>query len=241
MRTAKLILIWFALPLCAALEASSSGVLAGVVVDDKGVPIADASILYTSVQTLIKSANGQRVATGPIVSSAVQTSADGSFAASGLPPATYHLCAYGVKDNHLGSCEWGQGTARVDLSEGQTARLRLVVAEGTMLTFQVEDPKHQVRDLESLPIVDGRLPLSGANFGIGVWAGSRYARARLVSVNGVLRRYQLAIPKNASVRLFLDTTLPVADAAGAAAVVRLPGPVLAAAGQAEVVVNLTIP
>jgi len=223
------------------LAASAGGSITGSVVDQTGKPIAGASVLYRSIQTMTKTAGGQRVLTGPMVGSGVKTSADGTFTVTGLPPAGYMLCAYGVKDNHLGSCEWGQGTTRSDIAAGQTAQLRFVVAEGTLLTFQVEDPKHQIIDLESLSMVNGRIPLSGGNFPVGVWAGAKYARAKLLSVNGAVRRYQLAIPKAATVRLHLDTSLRVADANGAALTIRQPSTAIAAGGQSEVVINLAIP
>jgi hypothetical protein len=242
MPIAKLIsiaLLWiFA---AAAAAAAAGGSISGVVVDDKGAPISDAVVLYHSLPNGITSSDGRRISTGTFVSSGARTVADGSFAISGLPPAVYYLCAYGTKDDHLGTCEWGQGTTSVPLADGQTAQVRFVVAEGTLLTFQVEDPKHQVVDLESLPTVNGGMALTGANFSIGIWAGTRYARAKLLSVNGATRRYQLAIPKTAAIRLHLDTSLHVADSNGGALALRQPSSTLAAGGQSEVIINLAIP
>jgi hypothetical protein len=243
MRTAKAIFIsigWI-LSGVAASGASPGGVLSGAVVDDKGTPMANALVVYRSVPTRVTAANGQRVPAVPVVGSGVKTAADGTFVVNGLPAAIYYLCAYGVKDTDLGSCEWGQGTTRVDLASGQTVQLQFQVAPGTMLTFQVQDPKDQIRDLEGLQTANAKLPLSGANFAIGVWAGSRYVRAALVSTSGATRRYQLAIPKTAAVRLFLDTSLNVVDASNMAIAAGRPGATLAAAGQAEVITNLTIP
>ena len=85
------------------------------------------------------------------------------------------------------------------------------------------------------------MPLSGANFAIGVWAGTRYTRAKLVGVNGASRRYQVAIPKSATVRLHLDTSLTVVDENGAALATARPSIAIAAAGQAEIVTTLTVP
>lgn len=219
---------------------ASSGTIAGSVVDRTGKPIAGASVLYRSIQTMTETAAGQRVLTGPMVGSGVGTAADGTFTVSGLPPGGYLLCAYGIKDNHLGSCEW-RGTARAEVSAGQTTRLKFVVDEGTLLTFQVQDPRHQVIDLESLPMVSGRIPLTGANFSIGIWVGAKYARAKLLSVSGATRTYQIAIPKTATVRLYLDTSLKVADANGAAIALRQQSSPIAADSQSEVVVHLVVP
>jgi hypothetical protein len=160
-----------------SLGASPGGTLAGVVVDDVGAPIPRALVFYHSVQTRVRLGDGHFSFTGSSISSSVRTAADGSFVATGLPAATYQLCAYGTRDSHLGSCEWGQGTTGVNLASDQTVNLKFVVAEGTLLTFQVEDPKHQIRDLESLQAETGRPAPPGANFAIGIWAGTRYAHS----------------------------------------------------------------
>lgn len=225
----------------AALGASAGGTLSGVVVDGSGAPIGGAVVLYKSVPAIATAANGTRVVTGPRVASGIKTAADGSFAVSGLPPATYNLCAYGVNSADLGSCEWGQGTTRAVLASGQTAQFSFQVAQGTLLTFQVQDAQQQIKSLEDLQPTHGGIVLTGANFAIGVWAGSRYVRAGLVSASGNTRQYQVAIPKTAIVRLHLDTSLNVVDATGAAIPARQPSSTLEAGGQSEVTVKLTVP
>jgi hypothetical protein len=225
-----------------AFGASTTGVISGVVVDGTGAPIAGALVLYTSVPPLVKGADGRPVANGPLVSARLTTAADGTFTAGGLPPAKYSLCVYGMKSTDLGPCEWGRGTTVVDLAAGQTAQLSFQIASGAMLTFQVSDPNRRVRDLADIPVSSGRVALSGANFAIGVWAGMRYARATLVSTSAAgTRQYQLAIPRTASVRLYLDTSLSVTDATGAAITTAQPSLTLAPAGQAEITTDLTIP
>lgn len=218
---------------------SATGTLSGIVVDDQGAPIANARVVYQTAPKIVHRTGGGWLTTGPLLGASVKTGIDGSFVINGLPVARYHICAYGVKPTHLGSCEW-QGTANVDLSTGQTGQLKIHIAEGTLLTFQIQDARQQIRDLADLNTSNGRLPVSGSNFAIGVWAGSRYTLAKLVSTTGSIRRYQLAIPKAATVRLFLDTTLNVTDASGAAVATGAPGATLSAASQAELITAFAI-
>lgn len=154
---------------------------------------------------------------------------------------TYNLCAYGVSNTDLGSCEWGQGTTQVTLSAGQTISLNFQVAQGALLTFQVQDLTRKIVSLEDLPVVHGRLPLTGANFGIGIWAGSRYVRAALVSKTAITRQYEVAIPKTATVRLYLDTSLAVLDANAAAIPLRQVAATIRPAGQRALTINLSVP
>lgn len=79
------------------------------------------------------------------------------------------------------------------------------------------------------------------NFAIGVWAGSYYVRAGLVSSNGTVRRYQVAVPKAATVRLHLDTRLNVVGAGGSALATRVPSTTISAAGRPDVFTNLIVP
>lgn len=219
--------------------ATPTGVLSGVVVDENGGAIAGAVVQYRSVPPVTIAADGHRI-TPPGASSSVQTGPDGKFAAN-LAPSRYHVCVYGVKTADLGTCEWGPGTTIVDLASGQTSQLSFRIQAGATLTFQVNDANRRIRDLADLPTVDGRIPLYGANFAIGVWAESRYVRATLVANTGTARTYQLVIPKTAAVRLFLDTSLNVNDVAGSAVAIRQPGTVLAPNGQAGITTTVTIP
>ena len=50
-----------------------------------------------------------------------------------------------------------------------------------------------------------------------------------------------AIPKTSAVRLFLDTTLSVADATSAPAAARVPGQMISPGGQGQLTINLTVP
>src|SRR5207245_1215241 len=108
----------------------------------------------------------------------------------------YYLCAAGVADVHLGSCEWTHGPKQVEVASGQTVReVSLQIAEGCKLTFWVDDLKGLIRDPADSPGPAGRMQFTGANFRIGIMAGTRYARARLVSAGAGTRTYQMLIPK----------------------------------------------
>jgi len=222
-----------------AYGAASTGTLSGVVVDDTGAPVAGAIISYNNGQAMSRTANGLTPSQGA-VASVVLTGADGGFSVTGLPAGGYGLCVYGPKPTHPGSCEWGPGATSVSVSPGQTAQVSLQIAEGTLLIFQVQDPGGKIRDLESQPTVNGRMPLTGSNFAIGVWAGTRYLRASLVSTSGTTHQYQVAIAKTASVRLFLNTALNVIDANSSAMAVGQPSLTISAGGQATVTTNLTV-
>ena len=89
MRTAKAMftsLTWVLLG-TAAFGASSGGALAGVVVNDKSAPLANALFVYTSVQRTFTGPNGQRITSGPVVGGSITTATDGTFIVSGLPAA----------------------------------------------------------------------------------------------------------------------------------------------------------
>jgi hypothetical protein len=133
-------------PAALTFAATAPGPISGVVVDGQGAPLANALVLYRSIPVRATAADGRRVSVGTVVGAGVKTGADGSFAVSGLEPASYGLCAYGSKESHLGTCDWGQGTVQVNVTSGQAIQLRFQVVEGTILTFQVQDPKQQIRD-----------------------------------------------------------------------------------------------
>ncbi len=220
--------------------APTDGTLSGLVVDQNGDPIPNALVVYRSVTRPIRQPNGRQIASGPVFGSGGRTGPDGRFAVSGLPPAAYDLCAFGVKPTDLGTCEWGPGAIRVDVAAGQTADVKFQIAEGALVTVVVQDVKRQIVDLSEARTGDGRMPLSGGNFAIGVWHGTRYVRAKLVSTTAASRSYQLAVPK-AAVRLHIDSPFKVLDASGAAITSGRPSSAISAVGQSVIAVNLTVP
>jgi hypothetical protein len=242
MRITATVLLSICSVLGGTLVAAPLGSLAGQVIDEHGAPVVGALVSYQSVPTFAVGPIGRSVASGPRVGAAAKTDANGMFAVSGLPPAVYHLCAFGTRSTQLGSCEWTQGTTRADLTTRQSlSDLKLLVAEGTLVTFQVEDPRHQIRDLTDFQQPRAMLPLTGSNFAVGIFVGRRYVRAKLVSTSPNSRTYEVAIPRTATVRLFIDTPLRVADVTGAAVSTAQRSTAIAANGQDSVTVHLAIP
>ena len=239
MQLLKMTLIVGFLAIGVSVFTASGAAVSGIVVDEKGNGVTGASVVYSRLPTFAWT-NGHRITTTPSIGSTVTTSTAGTFSVSGLPTGTYDLCAAGPKETHLGSCEWGPGAVRIDLLADQTASVKLGVTEGALITFHVADPHNQIVDLEDILAIGSGGNKLVANFGVGVWAGTRYFRARRISTVGVSRVYQLAMPKSGSVRLFLDTGLSVLDEGGASAAVRRLDRIIAPVGQSIMNVNLTI-
>jgi len=184
---------------------------------------------------------GQLLVSGPVISSGVRTDVGGKFSIAGLPAGSYYLCALGVKPNHLRSCEWDQPSVQVELSEGQNLEgIKLLVVEGTLLVFRVRDAKGVIEDTASGPMVDGRLALTGGTFRIGVVSGLRYAQATLVSQDGEIREYAVAVPKNAALRVLPDTSLQIRDIAGQSIQTGEPSLLLQVRGEEKLVVELDV-
>ncbi|HEX5431203.1 MAG TPA: carboxypeptidase-like regulatory domain-containing protein [Bryobacteraceae bacterium] len=201
------------------------GSISGSVVDEAGNPVAAATVTYHNLSKLVRGPAGQIISVDPRVNSAVRTGTDGTFLIASLPPGTYLLCASGTKITQLRSCEWTGGPTRIDLSSGGTASATLGLTDGTLLLFAVDDPNGHIRDLADLPVLDGLLPLTGENFRLGVMVGSRYVLAQLVSRSGGSRQYEVAVPKGATAKVMLDTSLSVLG---------VPSTPIAAAGQGPI-------
>ena len=217
-------------------EASISGTVLG----DGGTPVANALVMYE----MAPEATPGGAAPVPLrhaLHSAVTRAQDGTFTIAGLQVGTYYLCAAGLGPTDLRECEWIDPGITIELGAGQSVNgVNLKVAEGTLLVFNVRDPKGLIHDLADSPVANGQLPISGANFGIGVFVGSRYARASLFSNNADLRVYRLAVPKNASFALVTDTSLTVTDGVGGAVPTDCPGPPTPVQGRATITIDLAV-
>ena len=213
----------------------------GVVVTEDGSPIAGAMVLYNNVSKLERDGMGRLVMREVPIRSNVRTDAGGKFSIASLPGGSYHLCASGTKPNHLRSCEWDQPSLKVDLSEGQRlGGVKLLVAEGAMLVFRVRDARGVIQDTAAGPVVEGRLPLAGGNFRIGVVSGLRYAQARFAVKDGDVREYAVAVPKDASLRVVADTSLSTRDVAGQSIQTREPSFAVEVRGETRLVVELEV-
>ncbi len=206
--------------------------LTGSVVDPSGNPISGARVLFRA-----SSSAGVGTTPRPLVSSGVTTNSDGTFSVPGLPQGIYSICAYGSRPTDLASCEWGPAVPTISLVEKQTGTVKIVLQQGTLITFVVTDPNQKIRSLDDLHSAGG----PGVNFAIGVWVGTRYLRATLVSKNSSLRQYQIAIPKTTTAQMFLDTSLPVSDSSGRAIPTRQIGALLGPSGPSGININLIVP
>ena len=232
---------WLGVAASAAAVAQPTASIEGVVVTDDGSPIAGALMLYNNVTKFERDGMGRLVMREVPVRSSVRTDAGGRFSIASLPAGSYYLCASGTKPNHLRSCEWNQPSMKLELSEGQRLDgLRLLVPEGTMLVFRVRDAGRVIQDTAAGPVVDGRLPLSGGNFRIGVVSGLRYAQARFAAQDGDVREYAVAVPKDASLRVVADTPLSIRDVARQSIQTREPSFAVEVRGETRLVVELEV-
>jgi len=220
---------------------AQGGAISGAVLDDRGSPVANALVTYET-PGYMRGPGGQLVRDPASVHSSVRTGADGTFAISSLTPGKYTLCASGVNPAQLRQCEWVDPGTQVDLVQGQAVKgVVCRVLEGALLVFSVQDPMGRIRDLADTAGVNNRVPLTGANFGIGVFVGTRYARADLVSNSSGVRQYRVAVPKTSSVAVFFETSLKLIGAGGVALAAGTPNAPVAINGVPVVSYGVTVP
>jgi len=154
-------------------------------------------------------------------------------------------CAFGVLllilTEPIAACEWGPWTVPVALAAGETiSNITLKVSDGTLLVFRISDPQRLIQDTAASVLPDGRLAFSDGNFRIGVVVSGRYARAMFVSGQSGVRQYRVAVPKSASMNLFLNTTLNVSQPGYPSIGSDQPSLRILVTGQSEVDVDLQV-
>lgn len=236
--SAVLVTAWM---VAAAPAAAQNGSIAGIVVDDQGVPAAGSRVRYDTPGRM-PGPKGLLVPDPSYVFGSVTAGMDGKFLISGLPPGAYTLCASGATQSQLSQCQWVNGGTHVTLAQGQAATGAVCqVAEGTVFVFTVTDTNGKIRDLADQAGSGPRIPLTGANFGLGGFVGSRYVGATLVSNSGGIRTYTITVPKGASLAPYVGTALTVTDASGVAITTGSARAPVPANGASQVALSFVVP
>lgn len=214
-----------------------TSVLSGMVVDDAGKPEPSAEVSCQKLNEYSRT-NGRMVLreAGFVRRAAVDSG--GRFMFQNLPPGQYHVCAAGGRPNSVGSCEWG-GVPVLTLGPGQNFQnIIRTVREGSIITLRVADPNRRI----ALPDVHGFSPREG-RFSLDLVSptGSQ-RRAKRISSSPSEHVFQITIPRQWQMRLFLDTGLRVTGEGGALLETRRPATqVVSAAGREQVTVYLNVP
>jgi hypothetical protein len=214
-----------------------TGAVSGIVVDETGQPQPGAQLRCQKLSEFARDTRERRVLTQPGFVRSVAAGPGGRFAVADLPPGRYHLCAGGIRPNQVGSCEWG-GVAVIVLGAAQTIQNVIrTVREGAVLTVRVADPNRRI----VLPEARGAAPRLG-RFSLELISptGSQ-RRAERISSSLAEHVFQITVPKQWSMRLFLDTDLKVTGEAGTVLETRRPAAqAVSAAGRDQFTVNLVV-
>src|SRR5205807_10007277 len=127
----------------------------------------------------------------------VTTASDGHFQATGIPSGDYTICASGVRQDHLDTCEFGQPILRLTAgTAGSPANATLNIRNGSTLNIHIHDSA-------------GRLASAAAASGVRLLVGVAtdtgfYKRATVVNITANSADYTIAIPASGTVKLLID-------------------------------------
>ncbi|MBS1828013.1 MAG: carboxypeptidase regulatory-like domain-containing protein [Acidobacteria bacterium] len=171
--------------------------LQGRVVLDGGPGLAGATISLRKIRDMPRDGQGRVVFTEPPLTATAISNAAGDFTFANLRPGSYSLCARGPGKQHLKSCQWMQPFSPVQVFNGRIASgVTLNVRTGVLVNFVVQDLGGGLR--------------AGRRFRIGVYTDrGAYYHANPPTLSGNEYTYSLAVPKEASIRLFLDADVQV--------------------------------
>lgn len=221
----------------ALLGQASPGAISGAIVDEAGEPQPGAQLRCQKLTEYTRDVRGRMVVREPGFVRSVAAGPGGKFALPDLPPGRYHLCAIGGRPNQVGSCEWG-GVAVISLAAGENVQnVVRTVRDGAVITLRVADPNRRI----VVPDPRGMAPRQG-RFSVELVSptGSQ-RRAERIASSPVEHVFQIVVPKQWPMRLFLDTDLKLADEAGKELEVGRPSAlVISPAGRDQITVNLRV-
>ncbi len=202
--------------------------LQGKVVLDGGPGLAGATISLTKIRDMRKDGRGRVVFTEPPLTAKVVSNASGDFTFANLRPGSYSLCAKGPGKQHLKSCQWLQPFSPVLVSNGRiTPGVTLNVRTGVLVNFVVQDMTGGLR--------------TGKRFRIGVYTDrGAYYHANPPTLSGNIYTYSLAVPKEASIRLFLDAEVQVRNESAQLLQNRAPSQPITLPSTGETAVRLSV-
>lgn len=215
-----------------------TGVISGLVADEAGRPEPGARVTCQKQSEYTRDAARRLVLKAPGFVRTVAADGWGKFQVAELPPGRYHVCADGVKANQVGSCHWG-GVGVIELGAGQRLDgIVRTVRAGALLTINVADPNGRI----VLADAQGFMPRQGRFVLELVSPTGSQRRAERISGSASGHVYQLTVPKQWAMRMFLDTDLTVRGESGDLLETRRPTAlVVSAAGRDQVRVNLSVP
>ena len=189
--------------------------------------LGGATVSATRIREPRIDSRGSTVYVGPLLSPITSADSAGQFSFKDLPPGRYVLCASGAAAQHLRSCLWGLPQVIAEVGSGQTAGgLVLQVRTGVIVNFLVQDSFGKLQ--------------SGKRLRLGVYTDQGfYYKAQSKSISGTEYTYSLAVPRDASMRLFLDSEVEVANAGGQVLQNRAPSERIVLPSSGEAVVRLT--
>lgn len=183
----------------------------GRVVDALGEPVSNANVHYHQFAEFRKDASGKVVQVSPGHAGVVKVGSDGSFRADALSAGTYQICAVGTEGQHMSGCAW-EPVPSVPLTADQTIEVKpLKLYRVGTLAIRVIDS----RDSIILPDRFGNISTPERRFFVGVVGPSgAYQAARLARVAAGEKTYEVNVPEEQEVQLFVDSGLRIRGVTG---------------------------
>jgi hypothetical protein len=183
-----------------------------------GAVVSSAKVYYRRLPAYVRKARSVQLASGEVqFESSTTTDAGGNYAATGLPPGNYIVCATLTGQPLLDPCQWA-ASPKVRVEGGVVSRLNIQVRQGVFLNVRLNDP-------QSLLSASSVAALSAPRLILGVMFGNgAFLPARKVGTDAAGQNYQIAVPTATDLQLWLHSrfvsltdvqgkSLPVAGAA----------------------------
>jgi hypothetical protein len=170
-----------------AAYSQSVTITGSVAAERKG--LADAQVTLAP----ISAANGSDAAPVPVLATADK---HGALSIPGVQPGQYKVCVSVPNDEVLDPCEWGP-PVMLTVDAGKMATLDIILTRGITVGFLLDDSKGVV----DTPFQHN----SGTVCRIGVYSrDGNFHPARYVSSQGKQHSYELILPLNTDLKLWIE-------------------------------------